>query len=87
MPDERYFSMPSAESGAQKPRFELLTVGAVIDPFTGSRDPLAGRDGCGVTNDGNHIPVAARLGAQDAKAIFNIVIGDALDQSRQHLMG
>ena len=75
------------ERSAQEPRLELLAVGAVIDPFARGGDPLAGRDGCGVTNDGHHIPVAARLGTQDAKAIFNIVIGDALDQSSQNFLG
>ena len=36
MPDERYFSIPSAEVGAdvQEPRLELLAVGTVVDPFT-----------------------------------------------------
>jgi hypothetical protein len=35
MPEDRYFSMPSAEVGAdvRKKRFELLAVGAVVDPF------------------------------------------------------
>ena len=30
--------------GLQEPGFELLTVGAVVDPVAGSRDPLPGRD-------------------------------------------
>jgi hypothetical protein len=28
-------------------RFELLPVGAVVDPFTGGGDPFAGRNGRG----------------------------------------
>ena len=58
--------MPSAEvgrRGAQKPRFELLAVGAVVDPFARGGDPLAGRDGCGVAHQRNEITMAARLGA------------------------
>ena len=30
--------------GFEEPGFELLTVGAVVDPVAGGRDPLAGRD-------------------------------------------
>ena len=38
------------ERGAQEPRFELLAVGAVIDPFARGGDPLTGRNGCGVSH-------------------------------------
>jgi hypothetical protein len=73
MPEERYFSMPSAEVGgrrAQEARFELLAVGPVVDPFAGGGDPLARRNGCGVANHGHDITMPARLGAQNAKAIL-----------------
>jgi hypothetical protein len=30
--------------GLEKSRLELLTVGAIVDPFAGCGDPLAGRD-------------------------------------------
>jgi hypothetical protein len=36
MPEDRYFSMPSAEVGGdvrRKRAFELLAVSAVVDPF------------------------------------------------------
>jgi hypothetical protein len=33
---------------AQKAGFELLPVGAVVDPFAGSGDPFAGSDGRGI---------------------------------------
>jgi hypothetical protein len=36
IPEPRYFSIPSIELGAEsleKPRPELLPVGAIIDPF------------------------------------------------------
>ena len=58
--------MPSAEvgeRGAQEPRFELLAVGAVVDPFARGRDPLTGRNGCGVADQRHEITMAARLGA------------------------
>ena len=71
--------MPSAEvgeRGAQEPRFELLAVGAVVDPFARRRDPLAGRNGCGMAHHRYDITMAARLGAQNAEAVLGVVIGD-----------
>ena len=37
-------------------------------PWAGN--PLAGRNGCGVPNDRHDVPMAPRLSAQDAEAIF-----------------
>jgi hypothetical protein len=48
--------------------------------------PLAGRNGCGVTNHGHDVTIPARLGTQNAKAILCVVVGDALDEARQHLL-
>ena len=82
--------MPSAESGSEvrrKRRFELLAVGAVVDPFARGGDPLAGRNGRGMADDGHDITMPARLGAQNAEAILGVVIGDALDQAGQHFLG
>ena len=82
--------MPSAEvgeRGAQEPRLELLAVGAVVDPFARGRDPLAGRNGCGMAHHGHEITMAARLGPQNAEAILGIMIGDALDEAGQHFLG
>ena len=82
--------MPSAEvgaRGAQKPRLELLAMGAVVDPFARGGDPLAGRNGCGMADDGHHIAMPARLGAQNAEAVLGIVVGDALDEAGQHFLG
>ena len=69
--------MPSAEVGGeclQEPGFELLAVGAVVDPFAGGRDPLAGRNGCGMANHGHQVAMPARLDPQNAKAILGIVV-------------
>src|SRR5262249_54578592 len=41
---------------------------------------------CGVTNHGHDVTIPARLGTQNAKAILCVVVGDALDEARQHLM-
>jgi hypothetical protein len=56
IPEARYFSMPATDVGAEVLRnrgFELLTVGAVVDPVAGRRDPLAGRDRGGMANQGD----------------------------------
>ena len=68
------------------PRLELLTVRAVVDPVARRGNPLAGRNGCGVPNDRHDVPMAPRLSAQDAEAIFGIVIGHALNEARQNLL-
>jgi hypothetical protein len=39
---------------------------AVVDPFAGGGDPLAGRKSCGVANS-HDVPMPAHLGAQNAK--------------------
>ena len=61
-------------------------MGAVIHPLPGGRDPLAGGYGGGMADHGHDIPMPPRLGAQDAKAIFNVVVGDALDEARQNFL-
>jgi hypothetical protein len=67
---------------AHEARFELLTVGAVIDPFTRCGDPLAGGDGGGVPDGGHQFAMTACLDADDAEAVLRVVIGDALDEAR-----
>ena len=75
------------ERGAQEPRFELLAVGTVVDPFARGGDPFTGGDRCGVSHQRNQITMATRLGAQDAEAIFGVMISDALDEAGQHFLG
>src|SRR2546425_10349337 len=70
---------------AQEPRLELLAVGAVVDPFAGGRDPLAGGNGGGMANHGHDVTMPARPGAQNAKAVLGVVVGYSLDEARQHL--
>src|SRR5262249_20429733 len=71
--------------GAQEARFELLAVSAVVDPFAGGGDPLAGRNGCGVTHHGHDVTIPARLGAHNAKPLLCVVGGDPVDEPRQPL--
>src|SRR6516165_10719565 len=64
---------------AQKARPELLTVGAVIDPFARSCDPLACRNSCCMANHGYHVAMAACFGAQNAKAVLGVMVGYPLN--------
>src|SRR5215468_3322096 len=87
MPDDRYFSIPSAEVGGEEPRLELLAVGAIVDPFAGGRDPLAGGNGCDMANHGHDVTMPARPGAQNTKTILGVVVGYSLDEAREHFLG
>src|SRR6476661_3392854 len=62
-------------------------MGTVVDPFAGGRDPLAGGNGCGMTNHGHDVTMPARPRSQNAKAIFGVVVSYSLDEARQHLLG
>ena len=72
--------------GTQKPRLELLAVGAIVDPFAGGGDPFAGGDRRGMADDGHQIAVAARLDPQNAEAVLGVVEGDAFDQAGEHFL-
>jgi hypothetical protein len=68
-------------------RFELLAVGAIVDPFARCRDPLTGRDGGGMADHGHKITVPASLGSQHPEAILAVLIGDPLDEAGEHFLG
>ena len=61
-------------------------MGVVVDPFPGSRNPLARRNHGGVADDGDEVAVPARLGAQNAKTVIAVVEGDALDETGQNFL-
>ena len=61
-------------------------MGAVVNPAARGGDPFAGGYGGGMPDHSHDIPMPPRLGAQDAEAIFRIVIGDALDEARQNFL-
>jgi hypothetical protein len=71
--------------GFEESGLELLSVGAVVDPVAGCRNPLSGRDGGGMTNQGDQITVPAGLNPDDTKAVVGVLISDALNQSSQYL--
>src|SRR6266487_3667302 len=90
MPDERYFSIPSAEVGGDVRRNRALNCwpwGAIVDPFAGGRDPLAGGNGRDMANHGHDVTMPARPGAQNTKTILGVVVGYSLDEARQHFLG
>src|SRR5664279_6114614 len=62
-------------------------MGAVIDPFARCGDPLAGRDHRGMPNHRDEFAVATCLDPQNAETVLLIVVGDALDEARQHFLG
>src|SRR5271170_6549018 len=64
----------------------LLAVGAVVGPFAGCGDPFAGRDHRGVPDHRDKIATTTRFDPQYAEAVVSIVIGDALDETRQHFL-
>ena len=72
---------------AQEPGFELLAMGAVVDPFARGGDPLAGRNSCGMADHGHDITMPSRFGPQNAEAVLGVVVGDALDEAGQHFLG
>jgi hypothetical protein len=79
--------MPPVDVGAEVRRNRALNCWPWVrsfDPFPRRRDPLAGGNGRGVTNHGYE---SARLGAENAEAVFFVVEGDALDEACQRFLG
>jgi hypothetical protein len=73
--------------GLQKPRLELLTVSAVVNPFARCGDPLASGDDGRVADDGHQIAVSARFRPENAKAVLSVVEGNPLHESGEHFLG
>ena len=72
---------------AQKAGFELLAVGAIVDPFTRGGDPLTSGNGGGMANHGHDVAMPACLGSQNTEAVFGVVVSDAFDETRQNFLG
>ena len=62
-------------------------MSTVVDPIARCRNPLTGRDRCGMPNHGHDLAMTPHFGAQNAKAVLGIVVGDAFDQARQNFVG
>jgi hypothetical protein len=71
----------------QEARFELLAMGAVVDPLTRGHDPFARGNGGSVAHHRHDITMAARPCAQDAETILSVVVGYSLDETCQHFPG
>ncbi len=72
--------MPSAEVGGDVRRNLALNCWPCVRSLTQSPE-------AGVANYGDDITMTTRPGAQNAEAILGIVVGDALDETRQHFLG
>jgi hypothetical protein len=64
---------------------ELPAMGAVVRPVAGGRNPLAGGNYGGMTNDGDQFSMTTRLDPDDAKSVVGILVGDALNQPGKDL--
>ena len=73
--------------GLEKSRLELPTVGAIVDPFAGCGDPLAGRDDGGVADHGHQITVPARLRPEHAETALGVVKSDPLNEASETFLG
>src|SRR5208283_5537889 len=72
--------------GLDKARPELPTVGAIVDPFAGCGDPLAGRDDGGVADHGHQIAMSARLRPEHAEAVLGVVESDPLEKACENFL-
>ena len=72
---------------AQEPRSELLAMRTIVHPIARGGDPLAGGNSCGMADHGHHFAMPARFCSQNAEAVLGVVVGDALDEAGQHLLG
>ena len=89
MPEERYFSMPSAEVGGDVRRNRALNCWPCVRSLTHSPDAVIHSPAaiaCGMADNGYDITMSTRLGAQNAKAILGIMVRDALDEAGNNLL-
>src|SRR3954464_12439055 len=89
IPEPRYFSMPSVVVGAEVRMKRDLNCWPWVRSLTHSPDAVTHSPGDhrGVADGGDQFAVAPRLDAQDAKTVFGVVEGDALDKACQNLPG
>src|ERR1700733_10253384 len=64
---------------------ELEAVLAIIVPIPARLDELAGGDHGGMADNGDQIPLAARLHTQHCKAVFLVAERDALNEPSEDL--
>jgi hypothetical protein len=70
--------------GAQILRFELLAMGAVVDPLARGHDPFPGGNDSRMAHHRYDVTMAACPRAQNAEAVLSVVVGDSLDESGQN---
>ncbi len=79
--------MPSADVGGDVRRKRALNCWPWVRSFTQSPDAVIHSPAAMVAACPTTVPMPARLGAQNAEAVLGIVVGDALDEARQNLLG
>src|SRR6266436_9737105 len=86
-PLARYLSIPSREAALEERGFKLQPVLFVLHPIALSCYPLARVDARKDSYHCHWFPVALHLYTQHREPCLFAVEGDALDQSRESLLG
>ena len=61
------------------------TIGHTVS-IARRRDSLTGRNSCGMPNNRHDIAMSARLGPENAKAILDIMVRNALDETGKNFL-
>src|SRR6516225_6363034 len=88
MPDERYFSMPSADVGAEVRRKRALNCWPWVRSLTHWPEAMIHfARGSRMADHRHDDTVSPRPRAQDAETILSVVVGYSLDETCQHFPG
>ena len=74
-------------NGFQLTGLELEAMGTVVVPYSDTLDVFAGGDGCRGADNGNQLPLAFDLGAEDTEAGFLAMEGDSFDGAGETFYG
>ena len=61
-------------------------MGAIVDPFAGCGDPLAGGNDGGMADDGHQIAMPARFRPEHAEAVLGVMEGDPLNEACENFL-
>ena len=75
--------MPSAEVGGDVRRKRALNCWPCVRSLIHSPD---GCYGCGMADNGHDVTMTTRLGSQNAKAVLDIMVRDALDEAGKNFL-
>ena len=86
MPDERYFSIPSAEVGGDVRRNRALNCWPCVRSLTHSPDAVIHSPAARVAACPTTVTMTTRLGPQNAKPVLSVVAGYALDETGNNFL-